>query len=151
VSFINATWRGETPHGRFIFQWSRSEAWKHELQEGTGPKRGCSVYMEAPRAMVPQGACAAERGFGTGVLEWASMARLRAILNLGSSTRAVLFCLLPGLVLATSLPAPACLFATVGDANSVRLECQDPLQDDTELPDGETSFDDFWIPANARR
>ena len=79
------------------------------------------------------------------------MARLRAILNLGSPTRAVLFCLLPGLVLTTSLPAPASLYAAIGDATSVRLDCQDPLQDDTELPDSETSFDDFWLPANARR
>jgi hypothetical protein len=79
------------------------------------------------------------------------MERLRAILKCCSPTRAVLFCLLPGLVLTTSLPAPASLCAAFGDTIIVTWDGQDPFQDDTELPDSETSFDDFWLPANARR
>ena len=79
------------------------------------------------------------------------MARLWAIMTGCSPTRAVLFCVLPGLVLTMSLPAPASLEAVFGGAMSGACDGQDPVRDDTELPDGETSLDDFWLPANARR
>jgi hypothetical protein len=68
-----------------------------------------------------------------------------------SLNRAVLFSVLPGLILTMSLPAPASLHEVFGGAVTVACEGRDPLQDDSELPDGETSLDDFWLPTNARR
>jgi hypothetical protein len=68
-----------------------------------------------------------------------------------SLTRAILFSVLPGLILTMSLPAPASLHEVFGGAITAACDGQGPLRDDSELPDGETSLDDFWLPTNARR
>ena len=51
----------------------------------------------------------------------------------------------------SSLPAPAFMRAAFGDAMRVPSEGQDPLPDDTESPEDETSSGDFGLPAPARR
>ena len=79
------------------------------------------------------------------------MARLRPILTRCSAAQAVLFCLLAGLVLTSSLPAPAFLRAALGDAMRVPSEGQDSLPDDTELPEGETSSGEFGLQTPAQR
>jgi hypothetical protein len=79
------------------------------------------------------------------------MARLRPILTRCSAAQAVLFCLLAGLVLTSSLPAPAFLRAALGDAMRVPSEGEDSLPDDTELPEGETSSGEFGLQTPAQR
>ena len=65
------------------------------------------------------------------------MARLSPISGRCSVARAVLLCLLAASAVTTSLPAPACLRAACGDTMRIPSACQDPLPDDTELPEGE--------------
>jgi hypothetical protein len=79
------------------------------------------------------------------------MARLRPILTRCSAAQAVLFCLLAGLVLTSSLPAPAFLRAAFGGAMRVPSEGQDSLPDDTELPEGETSSGEFGLQTPVQR
>jgi hypothetical protein len=79
------------------------------------------------------------------------MARLRPTLTRCSAARAVLYCLLAGLVLTTSLPGPAFLCAAFGDAMKLPSEGQDSLPDDTELPEDETSSDEVGTLPPARR
>jgi hypothetical protein len=79
------------------------------------------------------------------------MARLRPILTRFSAAPAGLFCLLAGLVLTSSLPAPAVLRAALGNAMRVPSEGQDSLPDDTELPEGENSSGEFGLQTPAQR
>lgn len=83
--------------------------------------------------------------------EWVVIMRLGPILTRCSAAQAVRSCLLAGLVLMSSLPAPAFMRAAFGDAMRVPSEGQDPLPDDTESPEDETSSGDFGLPAPARR
>ena len=79
------------------------------------------------------------------------MARLGPILTRCSAAQAVLSCLLAGLVLTSSLPAPAFLRAAFDDAMGVPSEGQDSLPDDTELPEGETSSGEFGLQTPVQR
>jgi hypothetical protein len=79
------------------------------------------------------------------------MVRLSVISSRRAAAQAVLLCLLAGSVATTSIPAPASLRAAYGDAMGVPSECQDPLSDDTELPDCETSTGDLGLPVPAQR
>jgi hypothetical protein len=79
------------------------------------------------------------------------MAQLRLILTRCSAAQAVLFCLLAGLVLTSSLPAPAILRAALGDAMRISSEGQDSLPDDTDSPEGEDSSGEFGIQTPAQR
>jgi hypothetical protein len=65
--------------------------------------------------------------------------------------RAALSSLLAGLVLISTLPEPACLRAAFGDAMGVPSEERDPLPGDSELPEGETSTDEFGLEATAQQ
>jgi hypothetical protein len=75
------------------------------------------------------------------------MMRLGRILPHCAVIQAVLRCLVAGLVLTSSLPAPASLRAACGDAMSAPPKGQDPLPDDSESPEGETPSDDFGLQA----
>ena len=79
------------------------------------------------------------------------MARLRPILTRCAEAQAVLFCLLAGLVLTSNLPASVFVCATFGYAMRVSSEGQDPLPNNTESPEGETSPDELGIQASARQ
>src|SRR3954468_8908015 len=88
---------------------------------------------------------------GTAGRSVSSMARLRPILTRFSAAPAGLFCLLAGLVLTSSLPAPAVLRAALGNAMRVPSEGQDSLPDDTELPEGENPSGEFGLQTTAQR
>ena len=80
------------------------------------------------------------------------MARLGPILTRCSAAQAVLSCLLAGLVLTSSLPAPAFLRAAFDDGMKVPSEGQDSLpDDDTESPEGETSSGEFGLQTPVQR
>ena len=79
------------------------------------------------------------------------MVRLGPILICRSTARAVLSCLLAGLVLTMSLPAPASPRATSSDAMRLPEEGQDSLPDDTESPEGEISSVEFGLLAPVQR
>jgi hypothetical protein len=80
------------------------------------------------------------------------MVRLGTISSDGSGASAMLTCLLAGLVLVATVPAPAALHETCGDTQSVPSEGDDPLPDDTEMPEVETAAGDFaYAPPSRRR
>jgi hypothetical protein len=79
------------------------------------------------------------------------MARLRPILTRCSAAQAVLSCLLAGLVLTSSLPAPAFPRATFVDAMTGPSEGQDSLPDDTESPEDEPSSGEVGLQTPVQR
>jgi hypothetical protein len=79
------------------------------------------------------------------------MARLSPNSSRCSAARAALLCLLAGSVVTASLPESALLRVACSDTARVPSECQDPLPDDTELPEGETSTGDFELLVPAQR
>ena len=88
------------------------------------------MSLSAPRMQLSPGGRGIER-------EWVVIMRLGPILTRCSAAQAVRSCLLAGLVLMSSLPAPAFMRAAFGDAMRVPSEGQDPLPDDTESPEDE--------------
>jgi hypothetical protein len=74
------------------------------------------------------------------------MARNRSISTRYWAIQVALAYIVAGLVLTSSFPAPA--FA---NAMKVSSEGEEPLQDDTELPEGETFSGESGLPAPARR
>jgi hypothetical protein len=64
-----------------------------------------------------------------------------------SAARSVLSCLLAGFILTSTLPSSAFLRAALGEAMGVASESEDSLPNDTEMPEGENSSDEFGFEA----
>jgi hypothetical protein len=82
---------------------------------------------------------------------------LRGMMRLGPismrrfTAQAVLSCLLAGLVLTMSFPAPASLPTACGNAMRLPEDSQDSLPDDTESPEGGISSVEFGLLALVQR